>query len=96
MSRHDNASSGTGAVVAFTLIFVCAAAMVFRLIITRPALPPPAPAPAAYEPAPPLPSEGGGDIGGGGSVNVHGYTRRDGTVVRGYTRSAPGNGGGRR
>ena len=26
-----------------------------------------------------------------GTVNVHGYTRRDGTHVAGYTRSAPGS-----
>jgi len=35
-------------------------------------------------------------IGGSGPVNVRGYYRHDGTYVRGYTRSMPGMGGGRR
>lgn len=30
--------------------------------------------------------------GSGGSVYVHGYTRKDGTYVRGHTRAAPGTG----
>jgi len=40
---------------------------------------------------------GGGKSGGSGglhsgSVNVHGYTRKDGTYVNSYVRSAPGSG----
>jgi hypothetical protein len=35
-------------------------------------------------------------IGPGGTVNVRGYYRKDGTYVSGYTRAAPGMGTGRR
>lgn len=51
--------------------------------------------------APPALNDSGGDTGGyggsygggyssGGTVNVRGYTRSDGTFVRGHTRSSPG------
>jgi hypothetical protein len=78
-----------------------------RIAGVRPARPSDAVTGALSGEAPQMPTDEGGEYGGGyggggggGGTYVHGYTRRDGTTVRGYYRSGGGSGhrggGGRR
>lgn len=84
------ADNGRGGLVALGLagvFFLGMAALVLSWILA----PIPPPEPVTEETA-----EGVGELGGARTVQVHGYTRSDGTHVRGYSRAARGCAGGRR